>query len=96
MYGGLVAVDVEKDRLTEDEVRKLFTRILRDYVSGAISVDDLSLLCEGVYGKLPPLSDMYSLLLGGAELEWYLRHNPSAAASELEDLLRAFAPDALI
>lgn len=94
-YTDRVGIDASKDLLSDSEGRKLFEQIVVDYVDGKICVDDLSFLCEQFYGKFSPYSDIHSILLMGAEIEWYIRHKPHVAADCTVDLIREFAPEAL-
>jgi len=84
-----------KTLFPDSDGEKLFKIIVQDYVTGTISVDDLSTLCELFYSKLDRQSDLYSLLLMGAEVEWYIRHKPQKAANTIEDLIKTFSKESL-
>lgn len=53
-----------------DEGKQLFTEIIADYKKGIVSADD---------------TDLYSLLLSGAEIGWYIRHEQDFAAETIKD-----------
>lgn len=89
-YATSISLDLDKEKLTELEVTNLFQLILTEYVKGKVPVDDLSMFCEMVYGKLNVESDLFSLLLMGAEIEWYIRYEPQIAADAITDLLKTF------
>jgi len=87
---GAAGITLTSDSLSEPAGENLFHHIIAEYRQGRISVDDLSALCELVYGKLPPHSGLYSLLLSGADIEWDIRHTPIAAANTIAELLSRF------
>jgi len=89
-YTKKIGINFDVDRISEKLGKELFVLIIKNYRSGVVSVDSLSALCELMYGKFDPLSDMYELLLNGAEIEWYIRNEPGKAAIFIEDLLRNF------
>ncbi len=89
-YAKISKVDIEKEIIDSYECHKLFRPILTDYFEEKISPDDLSTLCELMYLRLPQSSELFSLLLDGAELSWELRHNPIAAAAIIEELIKEF------
>jgi hypothetical protein len=94
-YSDKVGLDADQDKVSESYGEKLFKVIIQDYVVGIISVDDLSSLCEMFYSKLDIKTELYSLLLMGAEVEWYIRHRPPLAASAIENLVRKFSRESL-
>src|SRR5258708_220078 len=69
-YAGKARVDINKEKITDYDGRKLFKLIIDDYTKGIVSVDDLSSLCEQMYAKFDSNEHFFDLLLGGAEIEW--------------------------
>lgn len=94
-YAVAANVNIALPRISENKGKQLFQLITSDLVNGKISVDDLSSLCEMVYVKINPDTDLHSLLLMGAEISWYIRHKTQVAAQAIENLIRVFAPEAL-
>lgn len=86
---GLNKSNVDADRMNESYGRLLFKSIVTDYQNGQVSVDDFSALCELVYQKLEG-TDLFELLLNGAEIEWYMRWNPEVGATYIRDLINEF------
>ena len=89
-YTSQAGIDISVNKLTDQQGIILFNLILKDYKTGKISVDNLSTLCELMYGKFSTGSDIYDLLLNGAEIEWYIRNEPAIAADFICDLLTFF------
>ncbi|MDQ3008472.1 MAG: hypothetical protein M3Q81_02655 [bacterium] len=89
-YESKSGINANLERISEADGKILFNLLIDDYKEGLVSVDDLSLLCEMMYAKFDRLSDMYFLLLNGAEIEWYIRNEPDVAADFISDLLKAF------
>lgn len=94
-YAGVANVKTTLPRISEIKGKQLFKLIISDFINGKISVDDLSSLCEMVYVKINPDIELHSLLLMGAEFNWYIRHKPLIAAYAIQDLIKEFAPEAL-
>ena len=90
-YATSLNLNINNSKLSEAIGKMLFQKIITDYINGKISVDDLSLLCEKMYAKFDVNTTMYSLLLYGAEIEWYIRHEPLSAACAIEDLIKNFS-----
>ena len=83
-------IDVDSERMSEKDGKKLFSFIINEYREGRVSVDDLSALCEFMYGKFDPLSQTYSHLLNGAEVEWDIRNKPIGAGYSISELFQFF------
>ena len=83
-------VSINSEQVSEADGKKLFAFIIKEYQEGRVSVDDLSSLCEQMYGKFNPLSEAYSHLLNGAEIEWDVRNRPIAAGYSVSELLQFF------
>ncbi len=84
----VVHFDLEK--ISEADGKKLFSYIIKEYREGLVSVDDLSSLCELMYGKFDTLSETYSHLLNGAEIEWDIRNQPISAGHSISEILEFF------
>lgn len=85
---GLGSIDCT---ISDQELERLFVKCTRDFLTYELSFDDYSSLCEKMLIMLQNKGghqvDLYSLLHYGAELSWYIRNNPSRAASFLERIL---------
>lgn len=84
-------VNVDADKISDADCRKLFTLIINQYKENKLSGNELSALCELVYGKLSTDSKLYDLLQLGAEIGWYLKHQPNLAEETIDDLTEEFS-----
>ncbi|MFW5704008.1 MAG: hypothetical protein ACOCXQ_04155 [Patescibacteria group bacterium] len=79
-----------ESKLSDYGIKRLFQPIVSDFMKGEVSLDDLSSLCEAMLDKTDG-TKLNSELLGGAEIEWHIRHSPLGATSFIEDLITTFS-----
>ncbi|MEX0895676.1 MAG: hypothetical protein WDZ94_01910 [Patescibacteria group bacterium] len=89
-YAESISIDLDQSKLSESKVSELLRLLLAEYLKGQLSIDDVSIFCGLLYGKLDLNSDLFSVLLMGAEIEWHIRHEPETAVDSILDLLDAF------
>ena len=90
-YGQKTSVDVNIEEMSEENGKRVMSKIIKDFQAGLISCDDVSALCELLYAKFEyPDSDLHDLLLLGAEIEWNLRWDPITAGNYLNLLKKEF------
>jgi len=80
---------------TDQHFEALFLRCTREFLAERLGFDDYSTACEVMLELYMPLQKQlppqwHDLLLEGAELSWYIRHEPDTALDFLKDLLEFY------
>ncbi len=86
---GISSLDLN---VTEEQLEKLFFVFTKDFLEYQIFFDEYSTLCEKLMIVLRDIpksnySCLYSICVYGAELNWYIRNEPSRAAEFLQTIL---------
>lgn len=88
----IVVLDI---KTTDRKIENLLLVFVEDFLSYKLFLDDFSSLCEKMLGVLQNKkkdvdSDLFMICHYGAELSWYIRNEPSKAASFMESILKYY------